>query len=154
MAPVANAETAPRPQASRFDPDWFRQLAEQLHSLPQIMQAVAALSATRHVAQSAYVAPRTATEQTLAAIWVDLLKLDQVGVHDNFFSLGGHSLLATQLMSKIRAAFEIELPLRTIFEMNTIADLATNIEYSIWLLHSSKIGQNPIGMETLQLEEI
>ena len=75
-----------------------------------------------------YVAPRTATEEVLAGIWAGVLKLDRVGIHDNFFALGGHSLLATQLVSQIRSAFQIELPLRAIFEIPSVEALAEQIE--------------------------
>src|SRR4030095_8547225 len=50
--------------------------------------------------------PRTPIEELLANIWVDVLKLDKVGIHDNFFDLGGHSLLATQVMSRLTKAFQ------------------------------------------------
>ena len=75
-----------------------------------------------------FVAPRTDTEKTLAAIVAELLNLPQVGVHDNFFELGGHSLLATQFMSRIAEAFQIELPLMIVFEQPTVAQLAERIE--------------------------
>ena len=75
-----------------------------------------------------YVAPRTPTEQAVAAIWAEVLKLDRVGVHDNFFELGGHSLLATQLMSKLRGAFAVELPLRTLFEAGSVELLAQRVD--------------------------
>src|SRR5262249_43131379 len=61
------------------------------------------------------IAPRTPTEQTLVEIWSQVLGVEQVGVNDNFFELGGHSLLATQAISRVRAAFEVELPLRELF---------------------------------------
>ncbi|MFH0344255.1 MAG: amino acid adenylation domain-containing protein, partial [Chromatiales bacterium] len=71
-----------------------------------------------------YVAPRTPTEETLAAIWAEVLKLDQVGIHDNFFDLGGHSLLAVQLISRVREQLDVDLPLRAIFEAPTVAALS------------------------------
>jgi amino acid adenylation domain-containing protein len=75
-----------------------------------------------------YVAPETPTEFELARLWSMLLGLETLGVHDNFFEIGGHSLLATQLVSHIRETFEIELPLRAIFEMPTVAGLAETID--------------------------
>ena len=75
-----------------------------------------------------YVGPRTHTERSLAAIWAKALRLDRVGVHSTFFELGGHSLLAVQMMSEIRAAFKIEVPLILLFEQPSIASLAECIE--------------------------
>ncbi|WP_342651311.1 amino acid adenylation domain-containing protein [Pseudomonas sp. REB1044] len=72
--------------------------------------------------QKGYAAPRTALEQQLAAIWSEVLNVEQVGLHDNFFELGGHSLLATQVTSRIRQRLNLEVPLRALFES---ADLAT-----------------------------
>jgi acyl carrier protein len=70
-------------------------------------------------------APRTPTEAALAGIWADLLDLEKIGIHDDFFAkLGGHSLLATQLVSRVRSTFEIEIPLRTVFQASTVAGLA------------------------------
>ncbi|WP_310463066.1 non-ribosomal peptide synthetase [Sphaerotilus sp.] len=70
--------------------------------------------------------PSTVEEQRLVALWAEVLRLppEQIGAHDNFFHLGGHSLLATQLISRIRTAFAIELPLRQLFERPTVSELS------------------------------
>jgi amino acid adenylation domain-containing protein len=74
-----------------------------------------------------YVAPHTPTEKKLAQIWAAVLRRERVGINDNFFELGGHSLLATQLISRVRSAFKVELPLRCLFEGPTIDQLAASI---------------------------
>lgn len=75
-----------------------------------------------------YVAPRSPVEHTLSKIWAELLNVKRVGVSNNFFYLGGHSLLVTQMVSRIRAALAVEIPLRKVFEMPTVAELAKFIE--------------------------
>jgi amino acid adenylation domain-containing protein len=70
----------------------------------------------------------TPVQEMLAGIWTDILGVKQVGMHDNFFELGGHSLLATRVISQIRKAFKVELPLRCLFESPTVAELAKEIE--------------------------
>jgi amino acid adenylation domain-containing protein len=74
-----------------------------------------------------FIAPRTPTEEQLAAIWADLLGVPQVSVTENFFALGGHSLLAVRVLSRMQAHFQIELPLSALFEAPTIAELALRI---------------------------
>src|SRR6185369_9246920 len=78
--------------------------------------------------ESKFVAPRTTTEEKLASIWSRLLGVERVGIHDSFFDLGGHSLLATQLMSRVRHAFGVELPLRSLFEEPAIEGFAQTVE--------------------------
>ncbi|MBW4685858.1 MAG: amino acid adenylation domain-containing protein [Komarekiella atlantica HA4396-MV6] len=75
-----------------------------------------------------FVAPQTLVEKQLAIIWMQILGLEKIGINDNFFELGGHSLLATQVISRINQIFDIELPLRQIFELSTIAKIAKSIE--------------------------
>ncbi|HHE54555.1 MAG TPA: amino acid adenylation domain-containing protein, partial [Caldithrix abyssi] len=75
-----------------------------------------------------YVAPRTSEEELLAQIFAEILNLDRMSVTESFFNLGGHSLLATQLASRIRDAFNVEIPLISIFENPTVARLVTVIE--------------------------
>lgn len=75
-----------------------------------------------------YVEPDTDMEAALCLLWQDILQLDQVGVHDNFFALGGHSLLATRLMSALRQDFVLDIPVRMLFEFPTIREFAPVIE--------------------------
>ncbi|WP_163997845.1 non-ribosomal peptide synthetase, partial [Pyxidicoccus caerfyrddinensis] len=81
-------------------------------------------------AASGYLAPRTPTETLLADLWAQLLGVPRVGANDNFFELGGHSLLATQVVSRLRSALQVELPLRTLFEAPTVAGLSVRIDAS------------------------
>ena len=90
-------------------------------------KALPAPDGSRSDARVPFVAPRTPIEEVLAGIWCDVLGLATVGIHDNFFELGGHSLRATQVASRVRAATGLELPLRRIFQMPTIAALAGSL---------------------------
>ncbi len=74
-----------------------------------------------------YVAPSTPIETVLADMWAEVLDVERVGVHDNFFDLGGHSLLATQLVSRVRNTLQLELPVALLFEAPTVAQLAERI---------------------------
>ncbi|MCT8278696.1 non-ribosomal peptide synthase/polyketide synthase [Xanthomonas translucens] len=80
------------------------------------------------LATQTYVAPEGEREILLAALWRDLLDVEQVGRHDSFFALGGHSLLAVRLISRIRAALGLELPLATLFAQPRLADLAQALD--------------------------
>ncbi|MEG5081816.1 amino acid adenylation domain-containing protein [Microcoleus sp. AT8-B4] len=75
-----------------------------------------------------YVAAQTSIEEVLVKIWAEVLGIKRVGIRDNFFELGGHSLLATQLVSRVRDAFGVELPLRRVFEAPTIGELSKIVE--------------------------
>jgi surfactin family lipopeptide synthetase A len=74
-----------------------------------------------------YVAPRTPIEEALTHIWTEVLGLDRVGIHDPFLELGGHSLLATRLLSRVIETLQVNLPLRTLLETPTIAEMAVVI---------------------------
>ncbi|BAY23229.1 amino acid adenylation [Calothrix sp. NIES-2100] len=74
------------------------------------------------------VPPRNPIEKLLASIWAEVLNLKQVGIYDNFFELGGNSLLAMQLLNRVNEAFSLELPLRSLFECSTIAELSELVE--------------------------
>ncbi|HEX8852682.1 MAG TPA: phosphopantetheine-binding protein, partial [Pyrinomonadaceae bacterium] len=80
---------------------------------------------------ASFVAPRTPTEELLARLWCEVLKLESVSTNEDFFDLGGHSLLATQLISRLRESFAVDLPLRTIFESPTVETLAQRVEASL-----------------------
>ncbi|MBW4602151.1 MAG: amino acid adenylation domain-containing protein [Calothrix sp. FI2-JRJ7] len=72
--------------------------------------------------------PRNKIEEILAKIWADILKVEQVGIHDNFFDLGGHSLLTTQMLAKVQETLQVDVSLRSLLEMPTVAGLAESIE--------------------------
>jgi amino acid adenylation domain-containing protein/thioester reductase-like protein len=78
--------------------------------------------------ENAFLAPRTETEIKLAQLWSEVLSVEKVGIDDNFFELGGHSLLTTKLILKLRTAFQVDLPLRVLFESPTVASLAITLE--------------------------
>ena len=90
-------------------------------------RALPAPDQNRAVAEQGYVAPGTPVEKALTRIWSEVLKFERVGIHDNFFELGGHSLMATQVISRVRRDLRVELPMRSIFEGPTIAELAERV---------------------------
>ncbi|HEX8282851.1 MAG TPA: amino acid adenylation domain-containing protein [Pyrinomonadaceae bacterium] len=101
-------------------------------------RALPAPDAARDDFESAYLAPRTPTEEMLAGVWGQLLGVERVGAGDNFFSLGGHSLLATQVMSRIRDTFGVEIALRELFEQPTLRALADCVD-------ASRQAASPVG---------
>jgi acyl transferase domain-containing protein/acyl carrier protein len=78
--------------------------------------------------KTAYVAPSNEIESKIADRYQELLGIEQVGIHDNFFDLGGHSLIGTQLISQLRQDFQVELSMRFLFEAPTVAELALVVE--------------------------
>ncbi|MDB5072254.1 MAG: amino acid adenylation domain protein [Candidatus Eremiobacteraeota bacterium] len=80
--------------------------------------------AARPALEESFVAPRDEIEEVVAAVWAEVLRLEHVGVHDNFFDLGGHSLLATQIASRLSDVFEAEVPVILLFEASTVAEFS------------------------------
>jgi amino acid adenylation domain-containing protein/FkbH-like protein len=103
-------------------------IAAELRDVGGISRAIELERVSRHQQRGVFVAPRTAIEEMVAGAWAQLLNVDRVGIHDNFFSLGGHSLLATQVVARIRQTLGVELPLRAIFEAPKVAELALRID--------------------------
>src|SRR5439155_10494543 len=77
--------------------------------------------------ETAFVAPRTELEKTIAKIWQELLRVEQVGLHDNFFDLGGHSLLVVQAQAKLHEALGVDLPVVRLFQYPTVSALAGSL---------------------------
>jgi amino acid adenylation domain-containing protein len=96
-----------------------------------------------------FVAPANKIEQRLAEIWCELLSVEGVGVHDDFFDLGGHSLLATQAIARIRDALNVDLPLRKLFEATTIYELSKLIEQT----RDQQAGPGSSGIPRLRRSE-
>jgi amino acid adenylation domain-containing protein len=94
-------------------------------------KALPAPDAVGLLLEMTYAAPRTPVEEVLAEMWSRILGVERVGVNDNFFDLGGHSLTATQVVSQVRRAFGVEVPLRGLFETPTVADLAEAVELAL-----------------------
>jgi len=90
-------------------------------------RAVPALDQARPTLAEAYVNPRTPLEEVVAGIWISLLRVEHVGLHDNFFDLGGHSLLAMQVIARLRDALHVEVPVRALFDAPTVAELTQHV---------------------------
>jgi thioesterase domain-containing protein len=78
-----------------------------------------------------FMPPRTGTEAQLVEVWQEVLRLEKIGIHDNFFALGGTSLLAAQLVTRVRALCDVDLPVRQLFTGPTVAELAAAVERAI-----------------------
>jgi len=94
-------------------------------------KALPAADQSSFESEQGFVAPGNAMEEQIAEIWADILKLEKVGIHDNFFDLGGHSMKATQVISRVREELRVDLPLRVLFEAPTVAELAATVGQSI-----------------------
>jgi acyl-CoA synthetase (AMP-forming)/AMP-acid ligase II/acyl carrier protein len=134
----------------RFNPESMRQfMAERLpaYMVPSLFMAVESIPTTpsgktdfralpdpppaRPGLSNGYVAPRNEIETALVEIWADVLGLERVGIHDDFFVIGGHSLRATQVMSRLQATMGIEIPVSRIFEAPTVAGLGLLVAHAL-----------------------
>ncbi len=95
-----------------------------------------------------YMPPRSDVERKLGQIWANILSLDRVGIHDNFFDLGGHSLAATRVVSQVIKQFQLVLPLQSLFQSPTVATMATVITAS----QAKKLGEKDLDRILAELE--
>ena len=123
---AAGREAASAGAAPQVD---YARIAGELRDPPKILEQVRARRRPAAAPAVIYEPPRTPLEAELATLWAEMLGLDRVGVHENFFDLGGHSLLAVQMLSRVREQFRVELALDVVFAGNfSVAELAKAIE--------------------------
>jgi amino acid adenylation domain-containing protein len=95
-----------------------------------------------------YIPPKTPTEKLLADIWHEVLGIERVGLQDNFFELGGHSISAVRMISRVRQAFDVEMPIRTVFDAPTLCEVAIEVEKLQSQIDQKQIGRiQPISRE-------
>ena len=117
-------------------------------------RALPAPDGSRPELQNAFVAPRSSTEEKVAATWTEVLELGKVGINDNFFDLGGHSLLATQVISRLGDVFGVEIPMRVFFENPNVARLAVKIDQYVKNIADEEETRNILAdLESLSDEE-
>ena len=103
---------------------------------------------------NAYAAPRNESEQQLVGLWQDVLDIRPIGIHDNFFDLGGHSLAASRIISRVIRLFQLELPLKALFESPTVAEMAAVIdEHQKNRLTEEELERILTELETMSEEE-
>ena len=103
--------------------------------------------------EESFAAPRNAVEEALAEIWAEVLRIEKVGIQDNFFEVGGHSLMATQIISRLSDVFQVEIPLRQLFLYPTIAELALIIAEKLEKTEQENVKQLLDEFEDLSDEE-
>jgi acyl carrier protein len=97
--------------------------------------------------------PRTPTEKHLATVWASILDTDHIGVHDNFFDLGGNSLLALRISARIQEDFDLDYPVRLVFERPTVAQTAEAVEAYLRAQAEHTTASQLVGEPTLRSEQ-
>jgi acyl-coenzyme A synthetase/AMP-(fatty) acid ligase len=95
------------------------------------LRALPSVGRERPVVETPFALPRTPVEKYLTKVWAQLLDLDQVGIHDGFLELGGDSLLASRLICQVRDVLHVEVPIRSLFERPTVAEMAVEVERTL-----------------------
>ncbi len=113
-------------------------------------KALPAPSRARPELNTSFVAPRTLFEKELAQVWAEILTLDLVGIHDNFFDLGGHSLEATRVVSRVIKTFQVDVPLPALFAAPTVAEMAAMITEH----QAKKLGEQDLNRILAELESL
>jgi acyl carrier protein len=108
------------------------------------------VSGSKASPDSGYVAPRTSVEKLLAEVWAEVLQLEKVGIHDSFFDLGGHSLAATQVVSRVIKRFQLEIPLQSLFQAPTVAEMAAIITEH----QAKRLGEKDLDRILTELESL
>ena len=156
--PATQIVVSTRDLPARIDEWKNREILRDVdQSLPSESAIRAAISSSysRPNLANAYTAPSTDSQRTIAVIWQELLGIERIGLHDNFFELGGHSLLATQVISRIRNAFSIEVPLRRVLEAQTVAEMAAIItEIQVKRPSEAELTQLMCEVEAMTEEEV
>lgn len=112
--------------------------------------ALPAPSRARPELHTRFVAPRTFFEKELAQVWAEILALDAVGIHDNFFDLGGHSLAATRIVSRVIKTFQMDVPLQALFAAPTVAEMAAMVTEH----QATKMGDQALSRVLAELESL
>jgi amino acid adenylation domain-containing protein len=112
--------------------------------------ALPAPSRARPELHTSFVAPRTFFEKELAQIWAEILALDAVGIHDNFFDLGGHSLAATRIVSRVIKTFQVDVPLQALFAAPTVGEMAAMVTEH----QAKKMGDQALSRVLAELESL
>jgi surfactin family lipopeptide synthetase A len=102
--------------------------------------------------ETTFVSPKTPIQRMLADIWKEVLGIEQVGIHDNFFDLGGHSLLATQVLSRLRVKCELNVPIQLLFELPTIDGLSGTLSFLLGSKQHQENLQPTIGEQEMEIE--